>query len=77
MISWFFLFIMLIEPKTSGFGKWKGFAFGGIAGLTSFIMFKFMPRVDIFVVSLVFANIFRVVFENGETWFNFNAVKGR
>lgn len=58
MISWFFVFIMLIEPKTSGFGTWKGLSFGGIAGLISFIMFKFLPQVDIFVTSLVAANIF-------------------
>jgi len=63
MISWFFLFIMLIEPKTSGFGTMKGFLFGGIAGLTSFIMFKFMPQIDVFVTSLIAANVFNVVFD--------------
>jgi len=62
MISWFFLFIMLIEPKTSGFGTLKGFLFGSIAGLTSFIMFKFMPQVDIFITSLIVANVFNVIY---------------
>jgi len=61
MISWFFVFIMLIEPKTSGFGVLKGFLFGSIAGLTSFVMFKFMPQVDIFVTSLIVANIFNMI----------------
>ena len=61
MISWFFLFVMLIEPKTSGFGTWKGLTFGGIAGLMSFIMFKFMPQLDIFVISLIVANIFNTI----------------
>jgi Na+-transporting NADH:ubiquinone oxidoreductase subunit NqrB len=61
MISWFFVFIMLIEPKTSGFGVLKGSLLGGIAGLTSFIMFKFMPQLDVFVVSLVAANIFNIL----------------
>jgi len=64
MISWFFLFIMLIEPKTSGFGTWEGLSFGGIAGLTSFIMFKFIPQIDIFVTSLIAANIFNTIVGN-------------
>lgn len=65
MVSWFFLFVMLIEPKTSGFGTLKGLLFGGVAGLTSFIMFRFMPQIDIFVTSLIAANIFNA------TWGNF------
>lgn len=60
MVSWFFIFIMLIEPKTSGFGTWRGLMFGSLAGLTSFAMFKFMPQLDIFVTSLVVANTFNV-----------------
>jgi len=62
MISWFFLFIMLIEPKTSGFGVLNGFLFGSISALISFIMFKFMPQLDIFVTSLVVANAFNIIF---------------
>lgn len=64
MISWFFLFIMLIEPKTSGFGIREGLVFGGISGLASFIMFRFIPRIDIFVASLIAANIFSAVIAN-------------
>ena len=63
MISWFFLLIMLIEPKTSGFGVLRGFLFGSVAGLTSFMMFKFMPQFDIFVTSLIAANTFNIVFD--------------
>ena len=60
IISWFFLLIMLIEPRTSGFGTKRGLIFGGIAGLTCFLMFKFYPQIDIFVASLVVANISRM-----------------
>ena len=61
MVSWFFLLVMLIEPKTSGFGIWEGLSFGGIAGLTSFIMFKLIPQIDIFVTSLIVANAFKKI----------------
>lgn len=63
LISWFFLFIMLIEPKTSGFGLKRGFIFGGIAGMSSFLIFKFLPQVDIFIGSLIIANIIKPVLE--------------
>ena len=58
LISWFFVFIMLIEPKTSGFGKLRGFVFGSIAGITSFIIYKFCPQYDFFIGSLFVANLF-------------------
>lgn len=63
IIGWFFLFIMLIEPKTSGYGMLRGFIFGSIAGITSFLMFKFMPRYDIFISSLLLANLFNPLLE--------------
>ncbi|PJC46009.1 MAG: hypothetical protein CO036_04980 [Candidatus Omnitrophica bacterium CG_4_9_14_0_2_um_filter_43_12] len=56
-ISWFFLFIMLIEPKTSGFGMKRGFVFGGISGITAFPIYKFVPVIDIFTGSLFVANL--------------------
>ncbi len=59
LISWFFVFIMLIEPKTSGFGRLKGFAFGVVAGISCFFMFRFIPGLDPFVSSLFVANIAR------------------
>lgn len=63
LISWFFIFIMLIEPKTSGYGKLRGFIFGGIAGIACFLMFRFMPGLDPFVSCLFIANLFRPVIE--------------
>lgn len=56
LMSYFFLFIMLIEPKTSGHGVVRGFIFGAIAGVSCFIMFKFFPAGDMFVCSLMAAN---------------------
>lgn len=56
MISWFFLFIMLIEPKTSGYGLLRGFIFGSVAGIVSFLTFRFMPTYDPFVPCLFIAN---------------------
>jgi len=63
LISWFFLFIMLIEPKTSGFGMRRGYIFGAIAGVSSYLFFKFIPRIDIFVGSLFIANLFNPLLE--------------
>jgi len=58
LVSWFFVFIMLIEPKTSGFGLSRGLIFGSIAGLASFLIFKFSPIYDLFISSLFVANFF-------------------
>ncbi len=58
LISWFFVFVMLIEPKTSGFGRLNGFIFGSIAGIAAFLVFRFVPRYDLFVLSLFAANAF-------------------
>lgn len=62
-VSWFFVFIMLIEPKTSGFGKWRGFIFGSIAGITAFLIFKFFPHYDFLVIGLFVANLFNPLLE--------------
>lgn len=61
LASWFFIFIMLIEPKTSGFGRIRGLVFGSIAGMTSFLIFKFAPSYDMFVVALFTANLFNPI----------------
>jgi len=61
LVSWFFVFVMLIEPKTSGYGVLRGFIFGSIAGITSFLIFKFSPNYDLFVVSLLVANLFNPI----------------
>lgn len=63
LISWFFIFIMLIEPKTSGAGKLRGFAFGGIAGIAAFIIYKTVPQYDLFISSLFIANLFNPLLE--------------
>lgn len=63
LVSWFFVFIMLIEPKTSAHGALRGFIFGSIAGITAFLVFKFSPNYDLFVVSLLVANLFNPVLE--------------
>jgi hypothetical protein len=62
-ISWFFVFIMLIEPKTSASGKLRGGIFGTIAGITAFLVFKFLPQYDLFVSALFVANLSNAVFE--------------
>ena len=58
LVSWFFVFIMLIEPKTSGFGNLRGLAFGGIAAVGSFLVYSFIPRIDLYVGGLFLANLF-------------------
>lgn len=63
LINWFFLFIMLIEPKTSGYGFLRGFIFGSVAGISAFFMFKYLPAYDAFVSSLFIANLFNPVLE--------------
>lgn len=57
LISWFFIFIMLIEPKTSGFGNLRGILFGSIAGISSFLIFKLLPQYDFFITGLFIANL--------------------
>lgn len=57
IISWFFVFVMLIEPKTSGNGILRGFIFGGVCGIFSFLVFKFLPQMDYYVSSLFFTNL--------------------
>ena len=63
MISWFFLFIMLIEPKTSGFGVLRGFIFGSFCAASSFLVFKLFPGYDFFICSLFLANVFNLLLE--------------
>lgn len=63
IVSWFFVFIMLIEPKTSGYGTGKGFIFGAIAGIASACFLKFFPQYDFYVGSLFLANLSRPLIE--------------
>lgn len=57
-LSWFFVFIMLIEPKSSGYGLIRGISFGAIAAGGAFITFQFFPGVDVFIFGLFIANLF-------------------
>ncbi len=63
LISCFFLFIMLPEPKTSGYGILRGFIFGSIAGTACFLMFRVMPGIDPFVPCLFIANLSKPIIE--------------
>ncbi|MCF7908074.1 MAG: hypothetical protein K9L86_04300 [Candidatus Omnitrophica bacterium] len=63
ILSFFFLFIMLIEPKTSGFGALRGFIFGSLAGIFSFLIFKLFPGYDFFIGSLFLANCFNPILD--------------
>lgn len=63
LISWFFLFIMLIEPKTSGYGFLRGFIFGSIAGISAFLILKYIPAYDAFVSSLFIVNLSNPILE--------------
>lgn len=63
LVSWFFVFIMLIEPKTSGFGNLRGFVFGSIAGIASFGIYKLAPQYDLFIGALFVANVFNPLLE--------------
>lgn len=66
MISWFFVFIMLIEPKTSGLGFMRGIIFGLIAGIVSFLILTFLPQYDFVVVGLFIANLCNPVLDYWE-----------
>lgn len=57
LVSWFFVFIMLIEPKTSGLDWWRGLVYGSIGGISSFLIFKFFPGYDFLIGALCIANI--------------------
>lgn len=67
LISWFFIFIMLIEPKTSGYGILRGFIFGSISGISAFLIFKFFPQYDFFIGSLFIANLFNPLLDKIKT----------
>lgn len=63
LIGWFFIFIMLIEPKTSGYGNLRGLVFGSICGLGAFLMIKYAHGYDAFVCALFIANLFNPLLE--------------
>lgn len=57
LVNWFFVFVMLIEPKTSGYGNLRGFVFGAITAVFSFLAFRFFPGYDFFISALFLANL--------------------
>jgi len=63
LISWFFVFIMLIEPKTSGFGILRGITFGMLVAAFSFLIFRFLPKYDLFISALFITNLFSPVLD--------------
>jgi len=62
LISWFFVFVMLIEPKTSAVVELRGAIFSATAALGSFLIYTFWPGYDLFVVGLAAANLTRPFF---------------
>ncbi len=63
IISWFFLFIMLIEPKTSGTGILRGIMFGAIAGVATYFSYRFLLlQYDYLMVGLLIANLANPLF---------------
>ncbi len=63
VLSWFFVFVMLIEPKTSPEGTRRGMAFGAVAAVVSFVMFKYIPRCDPYVTALFVAGLLKPFIE--------------
>ncbi|MFH1519416.1 MAG: hypothetical protein ABIE75_02455 [Candidatus Omnitrophota bacterium] len=61
LINWFFLSVMLIEPKTSGYGLVKGSIFGAVAAIACFLIYKFSLGTSLFITALVIANLFNII----------------
>lgn len=58
MLGWFFILIMVIEPKTSGGGRLRGLVFGVIVGVSAFLFYQFLPKYDFLVLALFIGNLF-------------------
>lgn len=56
-INLFFVFIMLIEPKTSPSGILQGSLFGGVVAIAGFIFYLFLPQYDFAIISLAIGNL--------------------
>lgn len=61
ILSWFFICIMLIEPRTSGNGWKQGVTFGSIVGAVAFLAYYFLPQYSFFVLALLFGNLYIAV----------------
>lgn len=63
VINLFFVFIMLIEPKTSPLPTLQGGLFGGIVAVASFIFYLFLPRYDFVLSGLAIGNLSNLFLE--------------
>jgi len=61
-INLFFVFIMLIEPKTSPLGNFPGVFYGSIAAIAGFLVYLFLPRYDFAISGLAMANLTNIFF---------------
>lgn len=55
-VNFFFVFIMLIEPKTSPYASKSQYVYGILAAIFSFLFFLFLPRYDYSILALVTTN---------------------
>lgn len=60
IISPFFIFFMLPEPKTSPGALKNKLIYGGVASLCVIISFALLPRYDFLILGLIIGNIFGV-----------------
>lgn len=58
LINIFFVFVMLVEPKTSPVTKKGQIFFAIIVALFSFIIFKTSPQYDFSILALALGNVF-------------------
>jgi enediyne biosynthesis protein E5 len=56
-INLFFVFVMLIEPKTSPIGRFRGGLFGALVAVFGFLFFLFFPRYDFALAGLALGNL--------------------
>ncbi len=57
IINLYFVFVMLIEPKTSPIKLAKGIIFGSVVGLVGFLLYVMHPTLDYLLVSLAVGNL--------------------
>ncbi len=62
-INLYFVFVMLIEPKTSPVKICRGLVFGSLVGFAGFIIYLIQPRFDYLVSSLALGNLLSIFME--------------
>jgi Na+-translocating ferredoxin:NAD+ oxidoreductase RnfD subunit len=63
-LNYFFLFIMLIEPKTTPSPKKQQILFGSLTGITASIIYLFPSPVDAVLPALLIWNLLFFIFKN-------------